>query len=220
MLTHDSIGLGEDGPTHQAVEHAPSLRLVPNLSVWRPCDTVETAAPWRYAIERDDGPVCLLLSRQGVSHQARTEEQIDAIGRGGYVLVPEPAGRRPDAVIIATGSEVGLAVEAAAALGGDGYMVRVVSMPSTDVFDAEDPAYRDEVLPAGVPRVAVEASHPDGWRKYVGLDGVSLGVVTFGESAPGADVYRHFGLTAEAVAAAVRGRLDGASARAAAGSGG
>ena len=211
VLTHDSIGLGEDGPTHQAVEHAPSLRLVPNLSVWRPCDTVEAAAAWRHAIERDDGPVCLLLSRQGVPHQARTEGQIDAIGRGGYVLVPEPAGRRPDAVLIATGSEVGLAVEAAAALGGDGYAVRVVSMPSTDVFDAEDPAYRDEVLPAGVPRVAVEASHPDGWRKYVGLDGLSLGVATFGESAPGADVYRHFGLTAEAVAAAVRAWLDGSS---------
>ena len=212
VLTHDSIGLGEDGPTHQAVEHAPSLRLVPNLSVWRPCDTVEAAAAWRFAIERDDGPVCLLLSRQGVPHQARTEGQIDAIRRGGYVLVPEPAGRRPDAVVIATGSEVGLAVEAAAALGGDGYAVRVVSMPSTDVFDAEDPAYRDEVLPAGVPRVAVEASHPDGWRKYVGLDGLSLGVATFGESAPGADVYRHFGLTAEAVAAAVRAWLDGAPA--------
>ena len=212
VLTHDSIGLGEDGPTHQAVEHAPSLRLVPNLSVWRPCDTVEAAAAWRFAIERDDGPVCLLLSRQGVPHQARTQGQIDAIGRGGYVLVPEPAGRRPDAVLIATGSEVGLAVEAAAALGGDGYAVRVVSMPSTDVFDAEDPAYRDEVLPAGVPRVAVEASHPDGWRKYVGLDGLSLGVATFGESAPGADVYRHFGLTAEAVAAAVRAWLDGAAA--------
>ena len=212
VLTHDSIGLGEDGPTHQAVEHAPSLRLVPNLSVWRPCDTVEAAAAWRFAIERDDGPVCLLLSRQGVPHQARTKGQIDAIGRGGYVLVPEPAGRRPDAVIIATGSEVGLAVEAAAALGGDGYAVRVVSMPSTDVFDAEDPAYRDEVLPAGVPRVAVEASHPDGWRKYVGLDGLAIGVATFGESAPGADVYRHFGLTAEAVAAAVRAWLDGATA--------
>ena len=218
VLTHDSIGLGEDGPTHQAVEHGPSLRLVPNLSVWRPCDTVEAAAAWRFAIEREDGPVCLLLSRQGVPHQARTQGQIDAIGRGGYVLVPEPEGRRPDAVVIATGSEVGLAVEAAAALGGDGYAVRVVSMPSTDVFDAEDPAYRDEVLPAGVPRVAVEASHPDGWRKYVGLDGLSLGVATFGESAPGADVYRHFGLTAEAVATAVRAWLDGAAA--APGSGG
>ena len=215
VLTHDSIGLGEDGPTHQAVEHAPSLRLVPNLSVWRPCDTVEAAAAWRYAIEREDGPVCLLLSRQGVPHQARTQRQIDAIGRGGYVLVPEPEGRRPDAVIIATGSEVGLAVEVAAALGEDGHAIRVVSMPSTDVFDAEDSAYRAEVLPAGVPRVAVEASHPDGWRKYVGLDGLAIGVATFGESAPAADVYRHFGLTAEAVAEAVRARLDGAGAAAA-----
>ena len=209
VLTHDSIGLGEDGPTHQAVEHGPSLRLVPNLSVWRPCDTVEAAAAWRHAIERDDGPVCLLLSRQGVPHQEREAGQIEAIRRGGYVLVPEPEGRRPDAVVIATGSEVGLAVEAAAALGGDGYAVRVVSMPSTDVFDGQDHAYREAVLPAGVPRVAVEASHPDGWRKYVGLDGLSLGVATFGESAPGADVYRHFGLTAEAVTAAVRAWLDG-----------
>ena len=215
VLTHDSIGLGEDGPTHQAIEHAPSLRLVPNLSVWRPCDTVEVAAAWRYAIEREDGPVCLLLSRQGVPHQARTDGQIEAIRRGGYVLVPEPAGRAPDAVLIATGSEVGLAVEAAAALAGDGFAVRVVSMPSTDVFDAEDPAYRDEVLPAGVLRVAVEASHPDGWWKYVGLDGLAIGVATFGESAPAVDVYRHFGLTAEAVAGAVRARLEGAGAAAA-----
>ena len=219
VLTHDSIGLGEDGPTHQAVEHGPSLRLVPNLSVWRPCDTVETAAAWRYAIEREDGPVCLLLSRQGVPHQARGPGGIDAIRRGGYVLAAEPAGRSPDAVIIATGSEVGLAVEAAAALGagrgggadagGDGYAVRVVSMPSTDVFDAQDEAYRSEVLPPGVPRVAVEAAHPDGWRKYVGLDGLAIGVAAFGESAPAADVYRHFGLTAEAVAEAVRARLAG-----------
>ena len=215
VLTHDSIGLGEDGPTHQAVEHAPSLRLVPNLSVWRPCDTVETAAAWRYAIEREDGPVCLLLSRQGVPHQERAAEQIEAIRCGGYVLVPEPEGRAPDAVIIATGSEVGLAAEAAAALAGDGHAVRVVSMPSTDVFDAQDEAYRDEVLPPGVLRVAVEASHPDGWRKYVGLEGLCIGVATFGESAPAADVYRHFGLTAEAVAAAVRARLDGSDARAA-----
>ena len=217
VLTHDSIGLGEDGPTHQAVEHGPSLRLVPNLSVWRPCDTVETAAAWRYAIERDEGPVCLLLSRQGVPHQVRTDEQIEAIGRGGYVLVPEPAGTRPDVVLLATGSEAALAVEAAGALGAEGRAVRVVSMPSTDVFDAQDAAYRGEVLPAGVPRVAVEASQPDGWRKYVGLDGLAIGVSTFGESAPAADVYRHFGLTAEAVAEAVRARLDGADAAAAAG---
>ena len=213
VLTHDSIGLGEDGPTHQAVEHGPSLRLVPNLSVWRPCDTVEAAAAWRHAIEREDGPVCLLLSRQGVPHQARTEGQIEAIGRGGYVLVPEPAGRRPDVVMIATGSEVELAVEAAAALAGDGHAVRVVSMPSTDVFDAQDEAYRNEVLPPEGLRVAVEASHPDGWRKYVGLDGLAIGVATFGESAPAADVYRHFGLTAEEVTEAVRARLDGSGAK-------
>ena len=208
VLTHDSIGLGEDGPTHQAVEHAPSLRLVPNLSVWRPCDTVEAAVAWRIAVEREDGPVCLLLSRQGVPHQERDREHIEAIRRGGYVLVREPAGRKPDAVIIATGSEVGLAVEAASALSGDGYAVRVVSMPSTDVFDAQDDAYRNEVLPPEGLRVSVEASHPDGWRKYVGLDGLPIGVATFGESAPAADVYRHFGLTAEEVAGAVRGRLE------------
>ncbi len=219
VLTHDSIGLGEDGPTHQAVEHAPSLRLVPNLSVWRPCDTVETAAAWRYAIEREDGPVCLLLSRQSVPHQAREPEQLEAIRRGGYVLVREPAGRKPDAVVIATGSEVGLAVEAASALAGDGYAVRVVSLPSTDVFDAQDRAWRDEVLPPGVARVAVEASHPDGWRKYVGLDGLAIGVATFGESAPAADVYRHFGLTADEVAEAVRSRLAGPGGMAAGGSG-
>ena len=209
VLTHDSIGLGEDGPTHQAVEHGPSLRLVPNLSVWRPCDTVETAVAWRYAIEREDGPVCLLLSRQGVPHQPRGPEQLDAIRRGGYVLVPEPAGRRPDAVIIATGSEVGLAVETAAALAGEGHAVRVVSMPSTDAFEAQDEAYRNEVLPPEGLRVAVEASHPDGWRKYVGRDGLAIGVSTFGESAPAADVYRHFGLTVEEVTGAVRARLEG-----------
>ena len=220
VLTHDSIGLGEDGPTHQAVEHGPSLRLVPNLSVWRPCDTVEAAAAWRYAIEREDGPACLLLSRQGVPHQGRTDDQIKAIRRGGYVLVPEPEGRTPDAVVIATGSEVGLAVEAAAALGNDGYAVRVVSMPSTDVFDAQDEAYRNEVLPPEGLRVAVEASHPDGWRKYVGLDGLCIGIETFGESAPAADVYRHFGLTAEEMTEAVRARLDGSGTRAADGSGG
>ena len=210
VLTHDSIGLGEDGPTHQAVEHGPSLRLVPNLSVWRPCDTVETAAAWRYAIEREDGPVCLLLSRQGVPHQTRSPEQIEAIPRGGYVLVAEPEGRRPDAVIVATGSEVGLAVEAAGALADDGYAVRVVSMPSTDLFDAQDDAYRNEVLPEEGLRVSLEASHPDGWRKYVGRDGLAIGVSTFGESGPPADVYRHFGLTAEEVTVAIRARLEGA----------
>ena len=208
VLTHDSIGLGEDGPTHQAVEHAPSLRLIPHLSVWRPCDTVETTVAWRHAIERGDGPVCLLLSRQGVPHQERTPAQIESIRRGGYVLVREPAGRAPDAVLIATGSEVALATGAASALAGEGYTVRVVSMPSTDVFDAQDDDYRRAVLPPQGLRVAVEASHPDGWRKYVGLDGLAIGVETFGESAPAADVYRHFGLTAERVAAAVRARLE------------
>ncbi len=219
VLTHDSIGLGEDGPTHQAVEHGPSLRLIPNLSVWRPCDALETATAWRYAIERGGGPVCLLLSRQGVPCRERTPAQAEAVRRGGYVLVPEPPGRAPDAVLIATGSEVPLAAGAADTLAAEGYAVRVVSMPSTDVFDAQDEAYRNEVLPPRGLRVSVEASIPDGWRKYVGLDGLALGVGTFGESAPAADVFRHFGLTSEGVAAAVRERLEAAGGAAARGGG-
>ncbi len=198
VYSHDSVGLGEDGPTHQAVEQTATLRLMPNMSVWRPCDEAETAVAWKCAIERSDGPTCLLLSRQGLAPQERDAQQLDNIARGGYVLVDSDA--EPEAVIIATGSEVDLAVQAARSLDG---RVRVVSMPSTDRFDAQDESYRNSVLPVGVPRVAVEAGVTDCWRKYVGLDGRVVGVDRFGESAPAADVFRHFGLTADNVAAAV-----------------
>ena len=198
VLTHDSIGLGEDGPTHQGVEQAATLRYIPNMGVWRPCDAVETAIAWRAAIERKDGPTCLLLTRQNVKPCARTPGQIAAVNRGGYVLHGDAS--MPEAIIIATGSEVGLALEAAASLAARGRRIRVVSMPSTDTFDGQDPQYREQVLPdACRRRVAVEAGVPDYWRKYVGLDGKVLGVPTFGASAPAADVYRHFGLTAAAL---------------------
>jgi transketolase len=211
VLTHDSIGLGEDGPTHQPVEHAASLRLIPNMEVWRPCDAVETAVAWIAAVERRDGPTCLLLSRQSLPFQTRTAEQIAAISRGGYVLA-EAAGAAPRAVIIATGSEVQLALAAREALAAEGTAVRVVSMPSTTVFDRQDAGWRDAVLPRGVPRVAVEAGVSDYWRKYVGLDGAVVGVDRFGESAPAADVFRFLGLTAENVARAARSLLRPAAA--------
>ncbi|MDH3639396.1 MAG: transketolase [Gammaproteobacteria bacterium] len=198
VYSHDSIGLGEDGPTHQAVEQTATLRLMPNMSVWRPCDEVETAVAWKSTIERKNGPTCLLLSRQGLSPQQRSEAQVGNITRGGYVLVDSDDD--PEAIIIATGSEVELAINAAQSFDG---RVRVVSMPSTDVFDAQDDAYRESVLPTGVPRVAVEAGVPDYWRKYVGLEGRVIGVDSFGESAPAADVFRHFGLTVDNVVAAV-----------------
>jgi transketolase len=195
VLTHDSIGLGEDGPTHQAVEQAASLRLIPNMSVWRPCDGVETAVAWKAAIERRHGPTCLLLSRQNLKAAERSVRQIEDIARGGYVLAD--GGARPEAVIIATGSEIELALAAVAKLKESGRRIRLVSMPCTDVFDAQDRDWRDAVLPPGCPRVAVEAGVPDCWRKYVGLEGGVLGVPRFGASAPGPDVYRHVGLTAE-----------------------
>jgi transketolase len=209
VYTHDSIGLGEDGPTHQSIEHAASLRLIPNMNVWRPCDTVESAIAWQAAIERRDGPSSLLFTRQNVAFQKRDDATIAAIRRGGYVLADfadASAARR--AVVIATGSEVPLAMGARDMLGTDGISARVVSMPCTRVFDAQDDAYRASVLPAGVPRVAVEAGSTDGWRKYVGaIDdrrGAVVGIDTFGESAPGGVLFKHFGFTAEAVAAAVR----------------
>jgi transketolase len=195
VFTHDSIGLGEDGPTHQPVEHVASLRMIPRISLWRPCDTVETAVAWKAAIERADGPTCLVLTRQGLKHQARSKEQLADIARGGYIL--RDTDGLPEAIIIATGSEVALAVDAAEALSTNGRKVRVVSMPSTDAFDAQDEAYRDKVLPRSVTaRVAVEAGIPDFWRKYVGLDGRVLGIGTFGESAPAKDVFAHFGFSA------------------------
>ncbi len=202
VLTHDSIGLGEDGPTHQPVEHATALRVIPNLEVWRPCDGVETAVAWRCALERSDGPTALLLSRQNLPQLARDETTIAAIAAGGYVLA-EAASAVPAAVIIATGSEVAIALDAQKRLAVRGIAARVVSMPSTTRFDAQSLAYRRSVLPPALPRVAVEAGHPDFWRKYVGLEGRVIGISGFGESAPAGALYEHFGLTSSAVADAV-----------------
>lgn len=206
VFTHDSIGLGEDGPTHQPVEHAATLRLIPNMDVWRPCDTVETTAAWAAAIERRDGPTSLLLSRQNLAFQQRSAEQIAAINRGAYVL-SEATGGAARAVIIATGSEVAIALAAQQALAAAGVAVRVVSMPCTSVFDRQDAAYRAMVLPRNLPRVAVEAGVTDYWRKYVGLEGAVIGIDRYGESAPAGELYQFFGITAENVAAAVRGVL-------------
>ncbi|MDH5487222.1 MAG: transketolase, partial [Gammaproteobacteria bacterium] len=202
VYTHDSIGLGEDGPTHQAVEQTATLRLIPNMSVWRPCDAVESAVAWKQAIERKQGPSCLIFSRQNLPHQKRSAAQIASIRRGGYVL-SETEGGQPQAVIIATGSEIGIAVEAQKLLSAKGKKVRVVSMPSTDVFDAQDAAYRESVLPKGVKRIAVEAGVTDGWYKYVGLDGKVIGLDRFGESAPAGALFKHFGFTGENVAKVV-----------------
>ncbi len=202
VFTHDSIGLGEDGPTHQPVEHAATLRLIPGMSVWRPCDTVETALAWRAAITRADGPTALLLSRQGVAHQARDAAQLADAARGGYVL--RDCDGVPEAIIIATGSEVQLAVAAAETAQAAGRRVRVVSMPCCDLFDAQDAAYRDAVLPPAVrARVSVEAGCTGGWYRYIGLDGVAVGLDSFGESAPAKAVYEYFRITADRVAAAV-----------------
>ncbi len=199
VYTHDSIGLGEDGPTHQAVEQIPTLRMIPNMSVWRTCDAVETAVSWRAAIEKKDGPSCLIFSRQNLAHQNRTAEQIANIARGGYILVDTDG--TPDVIVIATGSEVDLAVKAAEA---SDKKVRVVSMPSTDAFDAQDDAYKESVLPASVTaRVAVEAAIPDGWYKYVGMKGKIIGMTTFGESAPAPVLFEHFGFTVDNVVNAI-----------------
>ena len=201
VFTHDSIGLGEDGPTHQAVEHAASLRLIPHMDVWRPCDSVESAVAWIAAIERRDGPACLLFSRQNLPFQTRDAARIDQIARGGYVL-SDAAG--PKAIIIATGSEVSLAMTAQKLLADAGIAVRVVSMPCTNVFDRQDATYRESVLPKGSRRVAVEAGVTDCWRKYVGLEGAVVGLDRFGESAPAGELFKFFGITAEAVADAVK----------------
>ncbi len=203
VYTHDSIGLGEDGPTHQPVEHVASLRLMPNMSVWRPCDTVETVIAWRHAIERDSGPTSLVLTRQGVPHQTRDEDTLGNVARGGYIL--RDAGGQPDIILIASGSEVQLAMSAADALAGDGVAVRVVSMPSTDVFDAQDDAYRHSVLPPSVAaRVSIEAGVTDGWWRYVGPQGRIIGIDSFGLSAPAPKLFEHFGLTVENVLTAAR----------------
>jgi transketolase len=204
VYTHDSIGLGEDGPTHQPVEQVANLRTTPNLQTWRPCDTVESAVSWKSAIEREDGPSALVFSRQGLPHQERNTDQVAAIAKGGYVL-KECAGT-PDAIIIATGSEVSLAMEAAEKLSGKN--IRVVSMPCAEIFSAQDAAYREAVLPAAVTaRVAVEALHKDYWYKFVGLNGAIVGMDTFGESAPINDLMKHFGITTDAVVDAVNGLL-------------
>ncbi|MCL1531752.1 transketolase [Xanthomonas nasturtii] len=204
VYTHDSIGLGEDGPTHQPVEHLASLRYIPNNDVWRPGDAVESAVSWKAAITRKDGPSCLVFSRQNLQHQPRSAEQIKLIERGGYVLA-DAEGGTPNVILIATGSEVGLAVEAKQTLDAAGLKTRVVSMPSTDVFDRQDAAYRESVLPNAVrKRVAVEAGVTGFWRKYVGLDGDVVGIDTFGASAPADQLYAYFKITAEHVVAAAK----------------
>ena len=207
VFTHDSIGLGEDGPTHQSIEHVASLRLIPHMDVWRPCDTVETAVAWACAIERRDGPSSLALSRQNVPFVKRSGGQVAAIRRGGYVLSEAQGAAR--AVVIATGSEVGIALAAQKSLAESGLAVRVVSMPCTSRFDAQDAQWRESVLPKGVPRVAIEAGVTDYWRKYVGLEGAVVGVDRFGESAPAGDVYKFLGIDAEHLAQAVRGVVQG-----------
>ena len=206
VFTHDSIGLGEDGPTHQPVEQTATLRLIPNMDVWRPCDTTESAVAWANAIERKDGPTSMCFSRQNLPFQARTAEQVAAIRKGGYVL-SEAEGGKPQAVILATGSEVALAMAAQKTLAEQGVAVRVVSMPSTNVFDRQDAAYKASVLPAGLPRVAVEAGTTDGWYKYVGLEGRVIGIDRFGESAPAGELFKYFGITADAVVQAVKSVL-------------
>jgi transketolase len=202
VFTHDSIGLGEDGPTHQSVEHVSSLRLMPNLDVWRPCDTVESALAWIKAVERRDGPTALVFSRQNLPFQKRDAQTLAGIARGAYVLA-DCAGA-PQAVLLATGSEVQLAMGAQARFAQEGVRVRVVSMPSTSVFDRQDAAYRETVLPRGVPRVAVEAGVSDYWRKYVGLEGAVVGIDRYGESAPGPELFKYFGFTVDNVVAAVK----------------
>ena len=202
VFTHDSIGLGEDGPTHQPVEQLAAMRSTPNLDTWRPCDTVESSIAWRQGILRKDGPTALVLSRQTLPHQVGSAERVADVARGGYVLLEEQG--ELEAIVIATGSEVALAVDAATQLGASGRGVRVVSMPCAEVFERQDAAYRESVLPSHVlARVAVEASHKDWWFKYVGLDGRVVGMSSFGESAPGSDLMREFGFTVDAVLEAV-----------------
>ncbi|WP_440099975.1 transketolase [Serratia ureilytica] len=206
VYTHDSIGLGEDGPTHQPVEQLASLRVTPNMSTWRPCDQVESAVAWQYGIERNDGPTTLVFSRQNLTQQPRTAEQLANVYRGGYVL--KDCAGTPDVILIATGSEVGITVEASDKLTAAGRKVRVVSMPSTDAFDKQDAAYRESVLPAAVTaRVAVEAGIADYWYKYVGLNGAIVGMTTFGESAPAEQLFAEFGFTVDNVVAKAQALL-------------
>ncbi|WPP45076.1 transketolase [Pseudomonas sp. AN-1] len=207
VFTHDSIGLGEDGPTHQPIEQLASLRGTPNLDCWRPADAVESAVAWKYAIERNDGPSALVFSRQNLPHQARSEQQIADIARGGYVL--KDCAGEPELILIATGSEVGLAVQAFEALTAQGRQVRVVSMPSTSVFDQQDAAWKQAVLPVQVgARIAIEAAHADFWYKYVGLEGRIIGMTTFGESAPAGQLFEEFGFTLDNVLATAEELLE------------
>ncbi|MGJ8681344.1 transketolase [Paraglaciecola sp.] len=204
VYTHDSIGQGEDGPTHQPIEQIANLRLTPNMDTWRPCDAAETATSWKFALERKDGPSSLVFSRQGLPAQARNAQQVKDIARGGYIL-KDTAGT-PDVIIIATGSEVGISVEAAEQLATQGIAARVVSMPCTSVYEKQDADYKESVLPSSVTkRVAVEAAHVDFWHKYVGFNGAIVGMSTFGESAPGGALLKHFGITADAVVEAAKG---------------
>lgn len=203
VYTHDSIGQGEDGPTHQPIEQIANLRTTPNMSVWRPCDSVESAVAWKAAIERSVGPTALVFSRQGLPHQARSAEQLADVARGGYVL--QDCDGAPEAIVIATGSEVGICRDAVNAMNAEGGKVRLVSLPSVDVFEGQDPAYQESVLPNAVRRrVAVEAAGSEYWAKFVGLDGKVIGMQTFGESAPGGELMAHFGFTAENVINTVR----------------
>ena len=206
VYTHDSIGLGEDGPTHQPIEQVANLRHTPNMSTWRPCDAVESAVAWKMAIERKDGPTSMVFSRQNLAHQARTTEQVSNIAKGAYILTD--SAEAPQLILIATGSEVELAVKAADVLRQQGTSVRVVSMPSTDLFDAQDAAYKESVLPANVSaRVAVEALQADYWYKYVGLNGAIVGMTSFGESAPADELFAHFGFTVDNVVAKAQALL-------------
>jgi len=200
VFTHDSIGLGEDGPTHQSIEHIPSMRIIPGLDVWRPADGLETAVAWACAVERRDGPSALCLSRQNLPRLSDIA-QVNLIRKGGYILSDVAD---PQAVIVATGSELELAVKAQAELATLGIPARVVSMPCTNLFDRQSDAYQEMVIPFNTPSIAIEAAHPDFWRKYVGRHGVVIGMPTFGESAPAPKLYAHFGITVERIVANVR----------------
>jgi transketolase len=205
VFTHDSIGLGEDGPTHQPVEHLASLRYIPNNSVWRPCDAVESAVAWKVAIEHRTGPSCLVFSRQNLQHQHRDEQQVQDIARGGYVLL-DPLDATFDLILIATGSEVELAMQAARQLSDAGRKVRVVSMPNSNLFDRQPLEWREGVLPGWCrKRIAIEAGVTDYWRKYVGLDGAVVGIDSFGASAPAEALFKHFGITVERVVELAKG---------------
>jgi len=204
VFTNDSIGLGEDGPTRQPVEHLAALRYIPNNHVWRPCDAVESAVAWKSAIQRSNGPSCLIFSRQNLQHQSRDAQAVSDIARGGYVL-SDPGEARFDLILIATGSEVELAMQAARALTAEGMKVRVVSMPCSNVFDAQPLEWREGVLPSWCrKRVAIEAGVSDFWRKYVGLDGAVIGIDSFGASAPADALFKHFGFTVDKVVASVK----------------